>query len=197
MRYVTILLLVLGVLGPVVAVEQPNSRPERPMYPKVTLDGIEDLKLGAPLPLKSVFPGLVLKTYQEPDYDESGRPIARSLVKFYHEGFYLGRGMLDGNKRLVELEITDWRVTYDTRFAATSSWKHVQSQLPEVKLHYAYGLDALVAESADLPGLQVHFETSAYGTQSRLTGDFTPLAVTGLPGTAKATKLRIFWIPLE
>ena len=196
MRYVTILLLVLGVLGPVVAVEQPALRPERP-YPKVTLEGLEDLKLGAPLPSKSVFPGLVLKTYQEPDYDEAGRPISRTLVKFYHEGFYLGRGMIDANKRLVELEITDWRVTYDFRFAAASTWKHVQTQLSDVKLHYAYDLDALVAESPELPGLQVHFDTAAYGTQSRLTGDFTPLAVTGLPGAAKATKLRLFWIPIE
>lgn len=191
------LLLAFSIIAPARSIEQPKSPNERPGYPRVSLEGLEDLRLGAPLPARSSFPGLTFKFYQEPDYDEAGRPTTRSLVKLYHQGFYLGSGMLDSQKRLVELEVVDWRVTFDGRFAPASTWSHLRTQLPQVKLYYAYNLDALVAECPELPGLQVHFEPAFYGTQSRLKGEFTPLALTGLPGATKASKLRLFWIPLE
>ncbi len=197
MRYVTMLLLVFSIIAPVRSIEQPKSFPERPGYPGVSLEGLEDLRLGATLPAKSSFPGLTFKFYQEPDYDEAGRPMTRTFVKLYHDGFYLGSGMLDAQRRLVELEVVDWRVTFDGRFAPSSTWSHLCGQLPQVKLYYAYNLDALVAECPNLPGLQVHFDPDLYGTKSRLKGEFTPLALTGLPGTAKASKLRLFWIPPE
>lgn len=197
MRYIMMLLLAFSIIAPARSIEQPKSPNERPGYPRVSLEGLEDLRLGAPLPARSSFPGLTFKFYQEPDYDEAGRPTTRSLVKLYHQGFYLGSGMLDSQKRLVELEVVDWRVTFDGRFAPASTWSHLRTQLPQVKLYYAYNLDALVAECPELPGLQVHFEPAFYGTQSRLKGEFTPLALTGLPGATKASKLRLFWIPLE
>lgn len=197
MRYVTMLLLGLFVIAPAWGIEQPKTPQDRPDYPRVSLDGLEDLRLGAPLPAKSTFTGLTYKLFHEPDYDEAGRPTTRAFAKLYHNGFYVGSGMLDSKKRLVELEITDWRVSFQGHFAPASTWSHLRAQLPDVKLHYAYNLDALVAESPDLPGLQVHFDPTLYGTQSKLKGEFTPLALTGIPGSAKASSLRLFWIPLE
>lgn len=197
MRHFCIVLLAFLWLSPAHALEQPTTHQERIAYPCVTPQGLEDLQLGCALPAHSEFPGLTYKAYQEPDYDEEGRAISRTYVKLYHNGFYLGRGMLDPQGRLLELEITDWRVTYDNRFAPASTWQQVRSQLSDVDLHYAYELDALVVESPELPGLQVHFSTESYGKPAQLNGDFTPLNLNTLPARAKATRLRLFWIPNE
>lgn len=198
MRYITMLLLAFTFLAPARGIEQPTGLQEASTtYPKASLDGIEDLRLGSPLPAKSAFPGLVYKTTNLADYDEEGRPITRTFLKLYHRGFYVGSGMLDEQKRLVELEIVDWRVSFGGDFAPSSTWNHLKTQLPQVKLHFADNLDALVAESPELPGLQVHFSPSLYGTQSRLKGEFTPLSLNGLPGKSKASKMRLFWIPSE
>lgn len=197
MRYFSIALLAFFWLSPAQALEQPKTYQERVAYPCVTPQGLEDLQLGATLPAQSEFPGLTYKAYKEPDYDEEGRAISRTYLKLYHNGFYLGRGMLDAQGRLLELEITDWRVTYDKAFAAASTWKQVRSQLPDVDLHYAYELDALVAESPELPGLQVHFSTESYSRPGQLQGDFTPLSLDALPANARATRLRLFWVPNE
>lgn len=201
MRYFTIALLAtfwLSPIPPTWALEQPTThQTERAAYPSVTPQGLEDLRLGAALPSHSEFPGLTYKAVKVPDYDEDGHAIARTFLKIYHKGFYLGQGMLDPQGRLVELEIVDWRVTYDQRFAAASTWKQVRGQLADVDLHYAYELDALVAESPDLPGLQVHFSPESYSAKSQLKGSFTPLSLDALPTNAKATRLRLFWIPNE
>ena len=73
MRYIMMLLLAFSIIAPARSIEQPKSPNERPGYPRVSLEGLEDLRLGAPLPARSSFPGLTFKFYQEPDYDEAGR----------------------------------------------------------------------------------------------------------------------------
>jgi hypothetical protein len=197
MRYLIAVLLAVLCLSPAHAVEQPKNQQNGPAYPRLTLTGMEDFELGQRIPNQSSFPGLTYKTYQEEDWDESGRSVMRTQLKFYHFGYYLGRGLLDGQGRLVELEITDWRASFEGKFGPASQWKHVQSQLPEVNLHYAYMLDSLVAESPELPGLQVHFPTESYRVQSKLKGDFTPLTLAELPGQSKAIRLRLFWVHQE
>lgn len=189
MRYYVTLLLTVFCLASAQAVEQPNGH-NSAVYPSLTLQGLEDLQLGARVPAASAFPGLTWKTFAAQPWEEG------ATLKLYHRGFYLGRGMLDRDGRLVELEITDWRVTFDNgRFAAASTWGHLQKQLTDVNLNYAYELDAVVAESPDLPGLQAHFSPEVYKVQSRLEGDFTPLLLNELPVGAKVAKLRLFWVP--
>lgn len=194
MRYSILLLLAVFGLVSAQAVEQPNPPKEHSAYPQLTMQGLEDYQLGTQPPSVSSFPGLVAKSVQEEDWDDNGR-VLRTTLKFYHQGFYLGQGMLDKKGRLVELELSDWRAAYQDRFAAMSTWKHVRSQLSDCKLHYAYELDALVAESSDLPGLQVHFEPNLYKDPGQLQGAFTPLDLNSLPGNSKAKRLRLFWIP--
>lgn len=197
MRYLITVLLTVLCLSSSQAVEQPKNQQNGPVLPKLTLLGLEDFQLGQRVPSQSAFPGLTSKTYHEEDWDEAGRPITRTQLKLYHNGYYLGRGLLDSQDRLVELEITDWRASYEGNFAPLSSWKHVQTQLTDVKLHYAYMLDSIVAESPELPGLQVHFPTESYRVKSKLKGDFTPLTLAELPGATKATRLRLFWVHQE
>ncbi len=199
MRYLIVTLLTAFCLVSAQAVEQPKSHkePERPAYPVLTMQGLEDLQLGAPAPSACSFPGLTTKSFQEEDWNEDGRRFVRTSLKLYHNGFYLGRALLDDQKRVIELEITDWRVAYQGNFAPASTWKQVKANLSDTKLHYAYMLEALVAESPDLPGLQVHFPLEAYRVQGKLKGDFTPLNPAELPLHAKATKMRLFWVPVE
>ena len=150
MRYFMIALLATFWLSPlpVWALEQPTThQTERAAYPSVTPQGLEDLRLGAALPSHSEFPGLTYRAIKVPDYDEGGRAIARTFLKVYHKGFYLGQGMLDPQGRLVEL--------------------------------------------------QVHFSPESYDTKKQLKGSFTPLSLDALPANAKATRLRLFWIPNE
>lgn len=178
------------------ATEQPKTPPERPVYPVLTMRGLEDLRLGAVVPNASTFPGLTFKKFQEDDWEE-GKRVTRTTLKLYQDGFYLGRALVDNEGRLAELEFVDWRVVYEAEFAPGSSWQQVRSRLGDAKLHYAYHLDALVAESPDLPGLQVHFATEDYRAKGKLQGEFTPLNIAELPASSKAKKLRLFWIPPE
>lgn len=199
MRYLIVTLLTAFCLVSAQAVEQPKSHqePERPAYPSLNMQGLEDFQLGAPAPSACSYPGLTYKSFQEEDWDEDGRRFQRTTLKLYHNGFYLGRALLDNQKRIIELEITDWRVAYEGNFAAGSTWKQVKANLSDTKLHYAYMLDALVAESPDLPGLQVHFPTQDYRVQGKLKGDFTALNLAELPIHSKATKMRLFWVGAE
>jgi hypothetical protein len=196
MKTVITLLLFALCLTSAQALEQPTNNPERYEYPVLTMSGLEDFQLGQAVPINSSFPGLTTKRYQEDDW-EDGRTVKRSYLKMFQNGYYFGKATLDKEGRLLELEIVDWRVTYERKFAAGSTWKHVQAQLPDVKLHYGYELDALVAESPDLQGLQVHFDTEAYRVPSKLKGEFPPLLPAELTSGAKATKLRLFWVPLD
>lgn len=194
-RLITVLLAAMF-LASAQAVEQPKAPPERPSYPVLTMRGLEDLRLGAVVPTTSSFPGLTYKTFQEEDWDE-GKRVMRTTLKLYQNGYYLGRALVDNEARLVEFEFVDWRVVYESDFAPGSSWQQIRSKLSDAKLHYAYLLDALVAESPDLPGLQVHFSTQDYRAQNKLQGEFTPLNPSELPPNSKANKVRLFWIPPE
>lgn len=197
MKYVIKAIITAMLLVPAWAIEQPNSLPEIPRYPIATLEGLDTLKLGQTLPSKCLFPGLSFKTAQKPDYDENGHFMFRTTLKIYHQGYYLGRGVIDKQGRLVELQFVDWRLAFEGKFASHSNWQTVQAELPDAKLHYADQLHAIVAESLELPGLQVHFAPSSYPTKSELKGEFTALSPSKLPFHAKAKSLRLFWIPTE
>lgn len=196
MRYVTLALCLALWATSAHAVDQPKPNHDRPSYPVLTMRGLEDLQLGQVPPAASSVEGLTFQPVQERDW-QAGRAVVRTSLKLYYQGFYLGRASLDSQGRIAELELVDWRVTFSGAFAPGSSWSHLRSQRPAIGLHYAYEMDAIVAEDEALPGLQIHFDPSAYRQPSALQGEFTPLDPAGLAPNARATHLRLFWIPPE
>lgn len=161
--------------------------------PVLSLDGLEEFKLGQKPPTNSQFEGLTFQRNETTEMAE-GEEYRMVTLKFYLNGHYLGKARLDDEGRIDEFRIVDPLVRYEGGFAVGSTWDEIQRVFPRVELHYTYVMDKILAESPPNPGFQVLFETSQYSGKSKLEGEFQQLSENDLKAEAPAEALRLYWV---
>lgn len=158
--------------------------------PCLSVEGLEDFRLGQKPPIRSSFPGLSALQVETLERRE-GEVYRHQDLKFFHYGHYLGKGRLHQGV-LEEITLVDPRVRYHGGFAVGSSWDEVQRVFPRVQLHYTYVMDVIFADSPQVPGLQVHFAPRDYVGKRPLEGELTDLPEQSLPAHARVRALRLF-----
>lgn len=158
--------------------------------PLLTPKGLEAYKLGSPPPDDSGFPGLTAQRVQTKEMQE-GEVYEVSWLKFYQDGHYLGKAMLQEGK-LYEIVIVDAKVRYEGGFAVGSTWDEIQRVFPGPQLHFTYVSDRLFADSEYQEGVQVNFAKEDYVGTEELRWEFQNLKDDALKANAEAQSIRIF-----
>lgn len=180
MKFALTLLLCLITLLPGAAQDLPVLSPE----------GLEEFKLGATPPTESQFEGLTAQKVETTEWQE-GEEYKLTLLKFYLNGHYLGKGRLEEGK-LAEITVEDPKVRYEGGFAVGSSWDEIQRVFPGPQLHYTYITDRLFASSEYQDGVQINFSKDDYVGPEDLRWEFQSLKEETLKPGAKATSIRIY-----
>lgn len=180
MKFVLTSLLCFMALLPALAQDLPVLSP----------DGLEEFKLGAVPPEESAFDGLTAQRVETTEWQE-GEEYKITLLKFYLNGHYLGKGRLEeGN--LAEITVVDPKVRYEGGFAVGSSWDEIQRVFPGPTLHYTYVTDRLFAASEYQDGVQVNFSKDDYIGSEDLRWELQSLPETTLKPEAEATSIRVY-----
>ena len=158
--------------------------------PVLTPDGLEEFKLGAAPPEQSTFDGLTAQRVETTEWQE-GEEYRITLLKFYLNGHYLGKGRLEEGK-LAEVIVVDPKVRYEGGFAVGSSWDEIQRVFPGPQLHYTYVTDRLFADSEYQDGVQVNFSKDDYVGSEELRWEFQNLKEDALKPEARATSIRVY-----
>ena len=158
--------------------------------PVLSPDGLEEFKLGATPPKESQFEGLTAQKIETTEWQE-GEEYKLTLLKFYLNGHYLGKGRLEEGK-LAEIPVVGPKVRYEGGFAVGSTWDEIQRVFPGPQLHFTYVSDRLFAASEYQDGVQVNFSKEDYVGSEELRGEFQNLKEEALKPEAKATSIRVY-----